>query len=790
MADCPPLPRRRISPLLLAAIFFLLLAIGARAILSGTDALTQPPWQRIAFAVTGILAAVAALMFGVVACFVQSRTWPLSVFVGLASLWFAGVLANELPQPFARAFSQIRQSSAAGVAQAQRPIPEEKNAPRSAQTAAPLIAWGEAAMLRPYLEHGHHDDAWEEDARQLIRGTALKLAGGWANPGVENLRALGVRILHAGCDDPWVLFLIRRLGDQDPDFPEAMAKFPAAIASHGYPAFPVWLAQAEALRAARRDTPRAATVLAPGCLEALREALSSRPLEAGDYSAWCEVFEGEPSHSLLKQDGEAVCRIVESVPGTQEWFRLWIRGRWEIEQAWLERGFGYANTVSAGQWQRFSEHLAAARADLEQSWKLNPKQPEIARALTTVALGSAGLEEMRLRFDGAARARFDYIPAYDVFRNGLRPRWFGSEEAQLAFGRNCLATQRFDTKVPWQMVRAVRDIAADQNDADEYYKNTAPWDDLKATLDGYLAHGDPARRSYLLSTKAVLAGKRCLPDVLAPLLKELAYKIDPQVVEDWNLPVQWAARMATLCGPASSLLAAAENQQEAQQPEQALQSLLAAQKVPGQLPIVNDYLGGYVAELTAVVAMKSRPWQPLTPPKDLSGWQAEGGEWRVVSPTVLEVKPGSSSARLTRLQPIGDTWELRGNFELVTPGEGRAEAELFCGPSGEQERHGLSLRFWTNGRDWSGISVARGLGEDAFSKKANFVRSTPFTVRMINHRVRVFANKTLWIADQPMPAGVTIENGALLALGATGYGACTVQFRNLEWRAPGNEHQQ
>ncbi|MEA3210470.1 MAG: hypothetical protein QOE70_3527 [Chthoniobacter sp.] len=749
--------------------------------MSGNDELVRSAWLRLALATTGILAAIMALGLSVAAFFQRRQAWRLSTLVGMASVgavWFFAVAAR---QPFAGVVAQLQGSTATAVTIAQRPIPQEKEALTAAQVRPSLVAWGEEAMVRPYQEHGHHDAAWDEAALQLIRGTALELAGSPASPGAERLRALGAEIRRAGCDDPWVLFLFRRLAEDDPDYHEAMEKAAAAVTSAGYPPFPIWLARTEALRAARRDEPDAAGALAPGCLEALRGALSARPLEAGDDRAWCQLFFAEPGRSLLEQDGEGVCRVVESVPGLQEWFVLVVRGRSEIEQAWLARGSGNADTVRPEQWQRFRQHLAMARAALERSSKLQPNEPEAARALITVELGSAGLEEMRRRFESAVQARFDYLPAYESFRRGLLPRWFGSEQAVLAFGRTCLATQRFDTEVPWQMMRAVQDVAAERDDPHDYYSKEAPWKDLQAMLDGYVAHGDPARRDYYLAVKAVLAARRGLDDVVAQMLEQLNYQIDPQVVADWNLSIQWVGRMATLSGPAADLALAAQRQ-ENEHPKQALESLLAAQKLPGLPPVANDYLADQIAEVRAVIALQGAPWRPLTPPEDLSGWKADRGEWRVVLPTVLEVTTGSG-ALLTRLQPIGETWELRGEIDLGKKGRGRAEAALFCGPAGEQELHGFSLRFWTKARGRSGISLARGFAEDALSKQTDFGRTIPFLVRLANHRLRVFANQGQWFANQPLPAEVVIDRGAMIGLGSTGGGERTLQFRKLEWRA-------
>ena len=751
-----------------------------RTILSQAPEFAKIPWQRLGLAIAGILAAGTAIVFCVVAFLEHRRSWLLSLFVSLASVGIGGLLVTELSQPFAGVVSQVQDSTAPGVEVAERPIPKEKGALTPAQAQPSLVTWGEEAMVRPYREHGHHDAAWDDAAQQLIRGAALELAGSRASPGVERLRAMGAAIQQTACDDPWVLFLIRRLGEKDPDFTEAMDKAASKLTSAGYSSFPLWLARAEAVRGAQHDNLPSAGDLAKGCLEALGSALSERPLGEGDYHVWSEIFLNEPGDGLLKQDGLGVCRVVQSIPGLPEWLLPWIRGRSEIEQAWLARGEGWANSVTPEQWEQFGQHLANARASLEQSWKLTPR-PETARALMTVELGLGELNGMRRWFDEAARLRFDYIPAYDSLRYGLRPRWFGSDEAVLAFGRKCLATKRFDTGVPWQMIKAVRDVASDQEDSDLYYKNQVPWDEIVETIEGYVTHGDPARRSFYLSHKAVFAAMRGRDDLGAQLLKQLNYEIDPQVAADWNLSIGWVGRMTALTGPSADLTLAAENQKRAD-PKAALERLQIAQRLPGLLPTTSDYLAAEIAELQAIIALNSTPWRPLTPPGDLTGWKTERGEWRVVSPTVLEAKTAQSGALITCLQPIGNIWEIRGQLNVVSSGTERAEAAFFCGPPNEQERQGFCLKLWTRPNGGSGISLVRGFGENAISKSIDLQPPIPFLVRMTNSRLRVRANDIQRFANQPLPTGAVIDSGALLGLGSTSPGESTVQFRNLEIR--------
>lgn len=785
--DTPPsLPRQRISAFVLIALFLLLLALAARELLTDFDQVLTTPFQKLVAVVGGLVAAAGAAFFAMIALILRRRPWILSAFLVAAAICICGLLGGELRKPLAAFGASLKESMADGANLGSRPIPQEKSAATEAQLQPAIVAWGEETMVRPYLERVRPGAGWDESARQLIRGAVLQMALSPASPGWEHLRALGARILRQGCDDPWVVFLIRRMGNEDPDFAEAMGKSASTLAQAGYPPFCVCLARMETVRGLRRDAPSEAAGAMKDCLESLREALAAKPLDAGGYRIWSRLFDLDTGESLLKENGDEVCRVVDSVPGIQEWFRAWLHGHSEITQAWEARGRGWANTVSDEGWRLFSQHLATARAALERAQKSAPSQPAIAMSLMRVELGESHAAELRAQFDRAVQAQFDYLPAYNSLRNALLPRWFGSEEALLAYGRGCLSTNRFDTEVPWQMVRAAYDIAKDQPDLDTYYRGTAAWEDLLKTLDGYLAHGNPARRKFYLSEKAVLGVKRNLPPLVKPILEELDYQIDPEVIAEWNLPVQWAARIATYCTPASSALAIAENEEDTH-PEKSVQSLLTAQKLPGLPPVVKVYLERRLAEIQAEIALQAAPWHPLALPQDLSGWKTEGGTWRADGKSEVEVKTENADALLTQLQPIGDTWELKGELVLTGGKSGRAEAAFLCGPAGDLARKGFSLRIWTAASGTEAISLARGFRDDPFSKGMDAAPSTWFFIRFANQRVRVIANKVQWLADQPLPEGIEIGKDALLSLGSTSTGQ-TVQFRHLEWRTPAKEN--
>ena len=744
----------------------------------------EVPWQRLALAIGGNAAAGVALLFCFLALLMRRKGWPLAFFTGAVSLGVFWFLVPQLRQPIHDIAGQVSQSQQDGMPQAGQAIIQQKSASTMAKVQPLLIAWGEDAMVKPYDEHGHHDGKWDKQVHEFIRGLALEMAGGNPWHGMERLRVLAGEVKHTGCDDPWVLFLIRRFGADDPDFGDAMRQSVTALSEYG--PFPQWLARAEVVRAERTEGVAPRGKLDPACLDALRGTLSAKPLTQGDLEAWLNIFNMEPGESVLKQDADGVCQTIEAIAGMPAWFPLAVRGRAEIDLAWEARGSGWANSVGQDQWQQFTQHLQLAREALQKSCKLAPEEPQPATALITVALGSNGIEEMRQHFDAVLASRFDYIPAYDALRQGLLPRWHGSEEAVLSFGRNCLATQRFDTGVPWQMLRAVYRVANDQEDEGAYYAHRAPWKELNAMFAGYLAHASPERKNYFLSNKLVMVAHAGMDDEVAKLLKELNYEMDPQAKADWNLSVNYMGRMAALSGPAADTVLAGLRLSD-KQPAQAAQKMRAAQKTSGLPPAAAGFIAREADELEAIVALGQSKWQPLTPAEDLSGWKAVSGRWKVVSPDVVEVATEDSGACLTRLTPAGPTWEIRGELVLKTNKPGRVEAAIFCGPPDDQKQHGFSVRFWRRaaGKHSSGVSLARGFGENAVSKETTFEETLPFFIRSENGRVRVKSgDDDQWFADQPLPEGAIVDSGALLSLGSTGGGGESVQFRKLEWRAP------
>lgn len=115
-------------------------------------------------------------------------------------------------------------------------------------------------------------------------------------------------------------------------------------------------------------------------------------------------------------------------------------------------------------------------------------------------------ETERTWFDRAISAQMDYPAAYSKMVRALLPRWGGSHEKMLAFGRECLATRRFDTDVPLVYLYILRNIGAelDNNRWRTAFRGPAAAAELQDMFGHLLAEpGRAESRSRILTQQAL-----------------------------------------------------------------------------------------------------------------------------------------------------------------------------------------------------------------------------------------------------------------------------------------------
>ena len=154
----------------------------------------------------------------------------------------------------------------------------------------------------------------------------------------------------------------------------------------------------------------------------------------------------------------------------EPWVIAAIKGAVHINNAWAWRGSGWANSVTDEGWAKFASNLKDADGFLEESWRLNPKEPLTAKFGIIVANAGDSTTSSEEWLRRGVSACFDHVALYGAARNFQLPRWGGSYTKMLRLGCDCVETGRFDTEVPANliacMIEAIRD-AKYANEADD-----------------------------------------------------------------------------------------------------------------------------------------------------------------------------------------------------------------------------------------------------------------------------------------------------------------------------------
>jgi hypothetical protein len=216
------------------------------------------------------------------------------------------------------------------------------------------------------------------------------------------------------------------------------------------------------------------------------------------------------------------------------------RGTRLIGWAWEARGSDWASTVTPEGERLFAERLQEARRELERALKINPSGWEANRHLIDVAKGlGLSREFMEDHFQKAIKLRPRYSPAYRAKMEYLRPRWHGTEEEMLSFGRQCAATGFWDEMIPRLFPYAVRDCCFSPGEYVQNYDILQLPDLWDAVLDYYKnaeKNAGPADHKLALNQLVqwgVYSGH--FDDIVVALQKlRHSNRVDRTVFPDWD----------------------------------------------------------------------------------------------------------------------------------------------------------------------------------------------------------------------------------------------------------------
>lgn len=330
-----------------------------------------------------------------------------------------------------------------------------------------------SVFLDGFRERSHQNAQLIPQAEEFLEGYCLRISQSPKAPPIEQLVKSGVSLFDEGLEDPYVnVALAAVLFDsgqqQNVSFQRVLEAIEPMFESKQSP----WLeARFQRLKTnliigAQADTNNVRTTAESRkqlarLVASLVNVAGNPKLTSVERRLLVELEEACSERWPRSEFRNYMTQLLVSDPATDEWVREIVLARDHHDLAWKARGAGFAHTVTTDQWEQFHIQIERARAHALRAWKLKPDLPEAAVELikiTMAAEGTAG-EDVRFWFDEAAHADFAYAQAYTSYVWALRPRWGGSIPQMLAFARECLDTNRFDTEVPALFHKIVRDVA-------------------------------------------------------------------------------------------------------------------------------------------------------------------------------------------------------------------------------------------------------------------------------------------------------------------------------------------
>ena len=603
-----------------------------------------------------------------------------------------------------------------------------------------------------------------------------------------------------GCDDPLVLYLLSRaVAEEEPQSAETESLLTRSLEGMEVVAYP---------RAVARFVASGLYVTYEFRNEGigLREPL--RQLEA----RWFEESLGDGSYGpdddvvltwqLLNGTGPGFFRrsrasavaAIERADWIDPWVRLHYSGLAHSREAWEARGHGWAKDVKPEAWKAFEAAAALARRDLEEAWRLRPDRPEAAYEMISASTDSpAAGESARFWFDRAVAAQMDFIPAYTTLLKDLLPRWGGSYEQMLAFGREALDTRRFDTDVPLVLLDAVKSVADDQSDEEGgtggepvfAWPQTYPL--LVRMLEGYSREPSRAQeRSRFESLWAVVADRAGRKKEALDHLAAAGYHLHPDAV--WRLkretPEEFVGRVALQAGEGAADAERGDALRAAFDSVGAISAYEASRRKEPS-PHVARLLRGRIAALRIEEALEAGRWTRLLPDSpDLAGWKQKLGTWRVTKDGSLVGTSGRRGLLITSDARVGPEFEVRGRLELVASSNGAFQGGIAFGHPAWETRDWLSFRMKRNPREGSVAYFSQHFDPPDYQPETFPIPDVnDFLVRSESGKLTAILNGRIVKQALVPTKGLVRDGDALLGFGAyLDENVFSLRFRNVEVR--------
>jgi hypothetical protein len=293
-----------------------------------------------------------------------------------------------------------------------------------------LLEFNTRTLAGAYQQVGHRDPKWDQPATDFLKTMARYLSYAKTDwyyrpaqlPRAADAEKLARAAIDAGCDDPLVLDMYAVVLNDTHHWSDEAQKL-ATKAVDGLVAgkYPDYRAMNSARRMLRHLDPdkQHDEFVKYSTLERELAAKSVKSMSINGRfdrrGVWSFVDDDLDSMKAaeLKTYYEDVHR-----GGGDPWLVNLLGGYYHVAAAWEARGGGWANTVGEDGWKTFFSELAEAHKCLAAAHDLEPKFPEAATKMISVAMGeqqNGPGDSPRSWFDRAIAAQLDYHPAYSAY---------------------------------------------------------------------------------------------------------------------------------------------------------------------------------------------------------------------------------------------------------------------------------------------------------------------------------------------------------------------------------------
>jgi hypothetical protein len=669
---------------------------------------------------------------------------------------------------------------------ATKPLPNLTNAITASDVTARDREFRQRQYLQAFIENGQHDQPWDADARLYLRSWIAEHFGG-EDTNLPPAKELAKKFSKdPTLKDPLLLTVLAmnspELHEQERIVEQALPAF-SQYHYHAYPKF-VGLVL---LSTATRDHSRLVQ-LDDELLRTFKEMLTDGGLKSEDQQELGELLLHGWFENFFNRYQAKLCPLAQQAGTNFEWLALVLEGEYEINEAWRARGSGYANNVSSQGWQGFSAHLDTARQKLTRAWQLHPNYPLAPERMITVSLGSSGIAEMRQWFDRVVSVQVDYPSAWHDLRWGLRPRWFGSHEAMLAFGAMAVDSGRFDTDVPRKFYDTVMDMESELKlkPAEHIFGRDDVWPHLQSMYEGYIKECDTCAKGWR-STYAAVAYSAGKYDVSRAQFEAINWQPDKDQYYNWSidltlLPEEIAART----GPIGGAITLAEEDRDAWNVSAALAKYRELEKNTKADARTLEFIRHRIAELEQEERLARGEWIELQP-RDYKdpNWVYVAGKTKVLPDGALEVESDAYGHLLYSRVRVGPQFEVKGEFEVVRTSTRDYQAGIVMGVPEYRGNYWNSFRIKRNNTEGRVVSFGHGWTTKQTSNPADVHddRNT-FTFVLDHFRGTATLNGTELLQSAAQPTALAVRDSDYrLGLGAySDMNDYVVRYRNMKVR--------